>query len=543
MQKFLLNFEAKNKAEAQKHQISRKPITKISNPSYQNRPWKQKKKIDDNNVKESPVSHYPTEKIAADEEKKEEVVVEKGAEKDGDAFSTLSTKEVASPTVSYLEGGSSIVSHVCRPISVNATTDDRPIESVSELKQWLMKSGPDTTAGGRNYGNTADAHAIDKQTEGNTGIIRSARSNLRRISDQAVCEEMPLLHVSDAKTFLLNFERGNREHYQKSSVQKPHKKIGRLDMKPKSPIKEGVKEEVSENETFDDIVTIDDIVTVESKVEEPKDCIDSISAEMELPPEPVKSMEEVGEKEQETKDREICFTVPEVEEAAEKEDDPVEESVDVSIDEAAIAATLQVTLDEEDMPLNEISFNFRTSGVSDASTLLSEEPMQLRQAEQQSDVFRKRYRVDPHVEDKELTKRVTKKLRRGLNMLKSLACPNPAKVVFNMENRYKMTQNPTATMSSSADQEDFVALESPCNSEMSATSYRVGIARGGFPSNQAADFSVNSPGSDSLSSLSSDGLPTTTALVINGKENVDEEHITCLERKFRLRREGNMCEF
>ena len=121
--------------------------------------------------------------------------------------------------------------------------------------------------------------------------------------------------------------------------------------------------------------------------------------------------------------------------------------------------------------------------------------------------------------------------------------PNPAKVVFNMENRYKMTQNPTATMSSSADQEDFVALESPCNSEMSATSYRVGIARGGFPSNQAADFSVNSPGSDSLSSLSSDGLPTTTALVINGKENVDEEHITFLERKFRLRREGNMCEF
>ena len=71
MQKFLLNFEAKNKAEAQKHQISKKPITKISNPSYQNRPWKQKKKIDDNNVKESPVSHYPTEKIAADEEKKD----------------------------------------------------------------------------------------------------------------------------------------------------------------------------------------------------------------------------------------------------------------------------------------------------------------------------------------------------------------------------------------------------------------------------------------------------------------------------------------
>ena len=57
--------------------------------------------------------------------------------------------------------------------------------------------------------------------------VKTARSYLRHISDQAVCDELPLMHVSEAQNMLLEFERKNRERIEKHSVKHPNKKMSR----------------------------------------------------------------------------------------------------------------------------------------------------------------------------------------------------------------------------------------------------------------------------------------------------------------------------
>ena len=160
-----------------------------------------------------------------------------------------------------------------------------------------------------------------------------------------------------------------------------------------------------------------------------------------------------------------------------------------------------------------------------------------------------------------------KKLQRGLDMLKCLACPNPVKGMLkdgatagaNMakdakDAMKKVQANLTGnlTMTSSADMEDvaasrrnlgahavaaggYEALESPCDSQFTFDDSVAMSANGIYGIKKPAqfNFSGGNPASESPTSesLLSDGLPKTNMLTVAAAAGNDD-HLLWLDGQF-----------
>jgi len=194
-----------------------------------------------------------------------------------------------------------------------------------------------------------------------------------------------------------------------------------------------------------------------------------------------------------------------------------------------------------------------------------------------TDVFRKRYNTDVNEEDAEEANR-PKKLRRGLDMLKCLACPNPVKVMLkdgaaagaNMAKdakgaMMKVQANLTGnlTMTSSADMADvaasrrnlgaaavnaggYEALESPCDSQLTFDESIAMSANGIYGIKKPTQFHFAasaaargtgkgySPSNDTAFSGSSDGLPKTNMLTVAkpGDSSLIPDHLVWLDKQF-----------
>ena len=216
--------------------------------------------------------------------------------------------------------------------------------------------------------------------------------------------------------------------------------------------------------------------------------------------------------------------------------------------------------------------------ISDATSSAADDESKAAGADA-SDVFRKRYLADVNVEKDEEEADRPKKLRRGLDLLKCLACPNPVKVVLNggggssngddsKFEKFKkmMPKNPTVTMTSSADHEDiaasrrnllgagaiapggYEALESPSNSEITLESAAM-TANGIYGiKQQPAQFHVsnNSP-ANTIFSGSSDGLPKNNAALTtvdnkSSDRSVEPDHLRWLEHQYHVNKEENLHE-
>lgn len=509
-------------------------------------------------------------------------------------------------------------SQYTRIISKQAEADERPIEPVSELKQWLMQSAPGTDKKNRTLAAAAAAERerAERKLIGELSkrmtreeAVKTARSYLRHISDQAVCDELPLMHVSEAQRMLLEFERKNREHFEKS-VKRPNKKMSRTagaDEEDTAVEEEGVssvmkkmeeaaaaeqpeEEEESSAASGSESELEDSTVEISLASNGPADIDESASLNL--------SIDGVSEKEDEAEeevaDNDDDDDSTEIEQPSIDGSATVESKVEAKVDDILEEAVsnfsavggpgtvqklegfshqqtgLVITYDKSSRSLmSESTGSAASSGAMDNNTMRGVD---------QTDVFRKRYPTDAFEEDVEEAQR-PKKLQRGMDMLKCLACPNPVKAMLkdgatagvNMAKdakgaMKKVQANLTGnlTMTSSADMEDvaasrrnlgayavaaggYEALESPCDSQFTFDDSVAMSANGiyGIKKPTQFNFAGGNPASGTSGngyspseSVLSDGLPKTNVLTIaaaGGKpsdSSVVPDHLLWLDGQF-----------
>jgi len=426
--------------------------------------------------------------------------------------------------------------------------------------------------------------------------VKTARSYLRRISDQAVCEELPLMHVSEAQQFLMDFERKNKEHFEKHSVKQPNKRLGRCsgaaelhvceDKIDEEDVQEEERKQPDENtglqqdSVVEEVESDEEAKASETSFDEKKGLVDldeSTSLEISID-DGIAEEEETVEMEQPSIDGDETSDLTDSKLVQEKEDNFLDDAVKdfaAGIDNEATLNIKPTDQTQQHNQLEQPSFvitydKSSRSLISDATSSAVDDESKAAGADA-SDVFRKRYLTDVNQEKDEEEVDRPKKLRRGLDLLKCLACPNPVKVVLNggggsstngddskFEKLKKMMpKNPTVTMTSSADHEDiaasrrnllgagavapggYEALESPSNSEITLESAAMtanGIYGIKHQPSQFRNFSNNSSPANTNFSGSSDGLPKDNALttvdIKSTNGSVLPDHLRFLEQTY-----------
>ena len=483
-----------------------------------------------------------------------------------------------SPSAASCSTSSMTSSQYTRVISKQAEADERPIEPVSELKQWLMQSAPGTDKKNRTLAAAAAAERerterklINELSKRMTReeAVKTARSYLRHISDQAVCDELPLMHVSEAQSMLLEFERKNREHFEKHSVKHPSKKMSRtanadeedaaeeegvsnvLEKMEEAAAAEQPEENVEEareeeSELEDSTVEISLASAGHSDIDESASLnlsIDGVSEKGDEEEEEVASDDDGStEMEQPSVDGSTA-----VESRVEAKDDKVDDILEEAVSNFSAVGgpgTVQklegishqqtglvITYDKSSRSLiSESTGSAASSGAMDNNAMPGVGP---------TDVFRKRYPTDALEEDIEEAQR-PKKLQRGIGMLKCLACPNPVKVMLkdgatagvNMAKdakgaMKKVQANLTGnlTMTSSADMGDvaasrrnlgahavaaggYEALESPCDSQLTFDESVAMSANGIYGIKKPTQFNFSSGANPASGSSGNDYSPS-----------------------------------
>ena len=501
----------------------------------------------------------------------------------------------SSPSVASCSTSSLTSSQYTRIISKQAEADERPLEPVSELKQWLMAPSADN----KNRTLAADAAAereraerklINKLSKRMTReeAVKTARSYLRRISDQASCDELPLMHVSEAQSMLREFERKNREHFEKHSVKPPNKMMSR---------KEAEKEEAVEEASAQQP---EDKVEDESELEDSTVDIDSASLNLSVDgvSEKADEEEEEDDGDESTKMEQPSVDSVAVESKAESKDDEVDGILEEAVsDFSAVGGPGTVQRLEGIAHQHHglvISYDKSSRSLVSESTSGPVDSNNAMQVPDPTNVFRKRYPTDAFEEDLEEAER-PKKLQRGLDALKCLACPNPVKAMLkdavptpvktmlkdgvqgwgyiaedakDAMKTVKANLTGNLTMTSSADMEDvaasrrnlgakavakggYEALESPCDSQLTFDDSVAMSANGiygiqkpaaqfHFSANAGGSGNVNgySPSNESAFSGSSDGLPKTNMLTVSAanakptESNVIPDHLLFLGHQF-----------
>lgn len=519
-------------------------------------------------------------------------------------------------------------SQFTRIISKQAEADERPIEPVSELRQWLAQSAPGTDKKNRTLSAVAAADReraerklINELSKRMTReeAVKTARTYLRQISDQAVCEELPLMHVSEAQKMLLEFERKNREHFEMHSARHPYKKMSRSGSDDAAE-----KEEVKEGTVSNVMKKMEEAAAPQQPEEEEEESSSAASSgnESELEDSTVEiSLASNGPADLDAS-ASLNLSIDDVSEKGDhligtlhEEDDDGTEMEQPSIDGNTTVASK--TKDEaDDDILEEAVSNFSAVGGIGANvqklegsshhhqqdggfvitydqgsrSIMSETTMDNNTdmpGVDPTDVFRKRYNTDINEEDADEANR-PKKLRRGLDMLKCLACPNPVKVMLkdgaaagsNMAKdakgaMKKVQANLTGnlTMTSSADMADvaasrrnlgaaavaaggYEALESPCDSQLTFDESIAMSANGiygikkptqfHFAASAAAGGSGKgySPSNDTAFSGSSDGLPKTNMLTVAkpGDSGLIPDHLVWLDKQFSADNNADLAE-
>ena len=529
----------------------------------------------------------------------------------------------SSPSAASCSTSSLASSQYTRIISKQAEADERPIEPVSELKQWLMQSAPGTDKKNRTLAAAAAAEReraerklINELSKRMTReeAVKTARSYLRHISDQAVCDELPLMHVSEAQNMLLEFERKNRERIEKHSVKHPNKKMSRTasadeedtaEEEGASSVMKKMEAAAAEQPEMDE----EELSTASGSESEPEDStveislasdgptdldesaslnlsIDGVSEKGDEAEEEVADDDDDDSTEMEQPSIDGCAAVEsKVEANDDKVDDILEEAVSTysavggpgtvqKLDGISHQqAGLVITYDKSSRSLiSESTGSAASSGAVDDTNMPGVDP---------TDVFRKRYPTDAFEEDVEEAQR-PKKLQRGIDMLKCLACPNPVKAMLKdgatagvsmakdaKDAMKKVQANLTGnlTMTSSADMEDvaasrrnlgahavaaggYEALESPCDSQFTFDDSVAMSANGIYGIKKPTQFNFTggnpasgtsgngySPSNES-ESVFSDGLPKTNVLTIaaaGGKpsdSSVVPDHLLWLDGQF-----------
>ena len=417
--------------------------------------------------------------------------------------------------------------------------------------------------------------------------VKTARSYLRHISDQAVCDELPLMHVSEAQNMLLEFERKNRERIEKHSVKHPNKKMSRtasadeedtaeeegassvMKKMEEAAAAEQPEEEESSTESGSESELEDSSVEISLASNGPADLDESASLNLSID-----GVSEKGDEEEVADDDDDDSTEMEqpsidgsaaVESKVEANDDKVDDILEEAVSTFSAVggpgtvqklegishqqAGLVITYDKSSRSLiSESTGSVASSGAMDDTNMPGVD---------HTDVFRKRYPTDAFEEDVEEAQR-PKKLQRGIDMLKCLACPNPVKAMLkdgatagvNMakdakDTMKKVQANLTGnlTMTSSADMEDvaasrrnlgahavaaggYEALESPCDSQFTFDDSVAMSANGIYGIKKPTQFNFTggnpasgtsgngySPSNES-ESVFSDGLPKTNVLTV-----------------------------
>ena len=516
-------------------------------------------------------------------------------------------------------------SQYTRIISKQAEADERPIEPVSELRQWLAQSAPGTDKKNRTLSAAAAADReraerklINELSKRMTReeAVKTARSYLRQISDQAVCEELPLMHVSEAQKMLLEFERKNREHFEMHSARHPYKKMSRSgsddaadDEDEEEEVEEGtvsnvmkkMEEAAAEEEeesssaasSGNESELEDTTVEISLASNGPADVDESASLNLSIDDVSEKGDHLIGslhdeddngtEIEQPSIDGNTTVASKTKEEA---DDDILEEAVS---NFSAVGGTGNVQKLEGSSHRHQhggfvITYDQGSGSIMSASTMDNNTDMP---GVDPTDVFRKRYNTDLNEEDADEANR-PKKLRRGLDMLKCLACPNPVKVMLkdgaaagaNMAKdakgaMMKVQANLTGnlTMTSSADMADvaasrrnlgaaavaaggYEALESPCDSQLTFDESIAMSANGIYGIKKPTQFHFAasaaargtgkgySPSNDTAFSGSSDGLPKTNMLTVAkpGDSSLIPDHLVWLDKQFSADNNNDLAE-